>query len=226
MQYRKSSFYESIDFQFAKARILARYSGYDLRKLKEQSDKILLKHPNDAGALYLKTLVLIGLNNYKLAHETLLKLEAKYHNNLFYIDTMSDILIAQKKYQEIEKFLLNAQNKLGMNNEVVAANLATAYIEMKQFDKAINVVRRCQMTKKFSLGNELLLKSYKNSRRTCDLYLTNIKINENKGHWDLAMHNANEALRTCESKDEILKIRAWIGKIAEKRDFYEKLLKQ
>ncbi len=82
------------------------------------------------------------------------------------------------------------------------------------------------MTKKFSLGNELLLKSYKNSRRTCDLYLTNIKINENKGHWDLAMHNANEALRTCESKDEILKIRAWIGKIAEKRDFYEKLLKQ
>lgn len=224
MSYKVQNYYESPEFLFAKARIMVRYSGLKAENLLQEADKRLLTNAKEPFALYLKALAALELKKMTEAQNALEQLKPNYGQNLFYLDTMSDFLIAEKRYAEAEKMLLEGRRRLGPDNEVIAANLAALYLEMKRYNDVVKVVRKCQTSRRFALGDEFLIKTYRAQRNFCGMYMVNIASGEYAGKWDQALYSANEALRTCDKQDDILKVRAWMGRLAESRSFYEHLL--
>lgn len=225
LSYRSSGYYESSDFLFARARIMVRYSGLNASNLYEDSEKRLKNNEKDVESLYIKALSALALKKIPECYQAMRKLEPKYQNNLFYIDTMTDLYIADKQYSKAEKMLRKAQIRLGYDNEVIAANLASVYLETNKIDDAIKTVRKCQVTKRFAIGDELLIKAYKAKKNLCGMYMVNIATHEYAGRWDMALYSANEALHSCDKQDDILKVKAWVGRLVSSRDFYENLLR-
>ena len=97
--------------------------------------------------------------------DELLKSDPK---NLFYIDTYTDLLIAQKKAAEAVTYLAELNN-YRPNNQVITLNYANAALEAKQYELAENILKSFLLEKPdHSLGKQLLTDAYKkqeNSRR-------------------------------------------------------------
>ena len=61
-------------------------------------------------------------------------------NNLFYIDALSDVLIALKQFKQAEKMLADI-NLLMPNNQVVALNYANVLLEMEKYEQSAQVLQ-------------------------------------------------------------------------------------
>jgi predicted Zn-dependent protease len=221
--YHKHRFYESIDFAFAKSRVEVRFSNlsidYNLKLVKEK----LEKNPNDIISLYKKSLLLIDLKKYNEALKVLNKVEKQYPNNLFVIDTKTDILLGLNKYQEAISFLNKKMHSIG-ENQVISVNLAYSYIKNHEFSSAKRILNRVLREEFSVVANDLLMDIYRQEKNVCALYQLNVNSFEYKGQWELALNNAKEALRKCSEKNTVLKIQAQMGRIVNKREFYDSLL--
>jgi predicted Zn-dependent protease len=129
------------DFQLAKARIQVRYShmnaqgalSYFENQLSNRTFKI------EDAALYGKALALFGLKRFSESRTIIDALSATYSNNLFILDTLSDLDLAQDAVQPaIER--LESANELYPDNVVVVMNLAAAYSQAKQYQKAADLL--------------------------------------------------------------------------------------
>ena len=221
--FKERRYYESIDFQFAKARVEVRFSKISAKYNLSEANNRLKHNSKDYGALYKKVLALIELKYFKDAAQFLDILEEDFPRNLFVIDTKSDILIGLKKYDEAIEYLSNLRQVLE-NNQVVLMNLAVAYISKKQYASAERILRRVIRDEISVPANELLLDVYKKEKDVCKMYQVNTQIFEYKGQWDLALNNAKQAEKKCTEKNTILKMRAQMGRIVLEKDFYEKLI--
>ena len=69
------------------------------------------------------------------------------------------------------------------------------------------------------------MKAYRLKKDTCSMYQLNAELMEYRGRWEQAMMNANTALRVCRNKNDMMRTRALVSKIAKEQSLYKELLK-
>lgn len=121
---------DNIDFQLAKARIQVRFSSYSEEAALGLFEQQLQKktYTFKSAALYGKALSLFRAKRFDEAEVIIDNLIAKDGNNLFYIDTKTDLLVQRKDTDTAIK-MLEAQRALKPSSQVINTNLAHVYIE-------------------------------------------------------------------------------------------------
>lgn len=223
--YKVKPYYESIDFSFAKSRVEVRYSNISPKFNLEAAKQRLTKSQNDYGSWYMMALAALELNDYATAEKALNKLKVDYGRNLFVIDTLTDFYVAKGEYAKAESLLKEMIKSKG-EQEVFIVNLANVYIESKNYAKAENLLKRYRRNAKSVTADSLLKTAYMKQNKTCELYQINTDILESKGQWNQAINSVNEALRYCNEKNTVLRLKALASRIVEERDFYDKLIAQ
>lgn len=128
-------------FELAKARITARYEGDPKYNIKYFINAINKNHYAFLeAAQYGLALSYFEDKSYEQAHLILMDLLKQDANNLFYIDALSDVLIAMKKFEQAEK-MLAAVNLLMPNNQVAALNYANVLLEMNKLDASAQILQ-------------------------------------------------------------------------------------
>ncbi len=221
--YHPKKYYESIDFAFAKSRMLARYSKTSKSYLKSEAKRVVNSSADNYGAWYLLALVSVDTKDLAEAKKALDILNKKYSSNLFVIDTMTDYYLVNNEKDRARQMLENLNVRMP-NNEVIIVNLANVYLSQSKTDKAIQLLRRLKRNMDSVTGNELLMKAYRKNKDTCNMYQLNAEILEYRGVWDQAIMNADSALRVCKNKNDVLKTRAMISRITSEQAFYKDLL--
>ncbi len=129
---------DSLDFQLAKARIQVRFSNYSeesaLSFFQEQLSKN--NYSFKQAAEYGLALALLRNKQVEQAENIIDRLLKDAPNNLFYIDTKTDLLVEHKKYDQAIA-MLEQQRRLKPTSQVLNINLANVFIESGQPKKAI-----------------------------------------------------------------------------------------
>ncbi|GIU23893.1 M48 family metalloprotease [Shewanella sp. MBTL60-007] len=162
-QYPHRQIPDNLNFQLAKARIQVRFSGYSEQAALSIFDKQLKHHRYTfkSAALYGKALALFRLKKYDESEKIIDELLAKSPNNLFFIDTKTDLL-SQRGAQKEAISLLLTQKQLKPTSQVVNTNLANVYIEDNQVGKAIPLLEELIfLDKQNQLPYFLLNEAYK-----------------------------------------------------------------
>lgn len=154
---------DNIDFQLAKARIQVRFSGYSEAAALSLFEAQLSKktYAFKSAALYGKALALFRIERFKEAETIIDSLLREDGNNLFYIDTKTDLLL-QREANAQAISLLETQESLKPTSQVININLANAYIESDLPEKAIPLLEdQIFLDKKNQLPYFLLSDAYK-----------------------------------------------------------------
>ena len=139
-QYPKRQVNPSLEFNLAKSRVLARYDNKPeaaeslFRKLIRENSY------NNAALKYGLGISLLDQKKLDEAQPILDELLKSDPKNLFYIDTYTDLLIAQKKAAEAVTYLAELNN-YRPNNQVITLNYANAALEAKQYELAENILK-------------------------------------------------------------------------------------
>lgn len=129
-----------LEFQLAKVRVLVRHSGLE----DEMSYDQLLKLEKDQALkpqaiAYGKALSLLQTDKPQQAKAIIESLRKANPDNLYYLDTLTDIHLAQKAPDKAVKLLSYYAQRMP-NNAVISLNLANAMITAKQAPEAIKLL--------------------------------------------------------------------------------------
>ncbi|MGC9492687.1 beta-barrel assembly-enhancing protease [Vibrio genomosp. F10] len=133
----------SLDYQLARARIVARYAGIEGKAAMDWLERSEKKVGKDIAPAFQYGKALVHLDNKELELadallHNLIKLEP---SNNFYLDALSDLYIAQKQPEKAIAMLSKAlQSK--PNNPVLTINYANALFEQDNHLEAIRVLQR------------------------------------------------------------------------------------
>lgn len=218
-QKRKNS--TNPNFDFAKARVLVRFSNTEPSTLKQ----LFLTNPHKYSqnlVNYGLALACFELKEYQQAREYLNRLKG-FDNNLFIIDLKTDLdLSTNQSSQAISR--LQAQYKRLPLNQVIVANLASAYIETKQYNKAkelLNNYIRHKPTDVLALN--LLDQTYTALKDSCNALQTKGEVFALSADYGRAISLYNQSLRVCTDHLERERIKARVAQIATQRAFDEDL---
>ncbi|MGF1755664.1 M48 family metallopeptidase [Vibrio makurazakiensis] len=133
----------SLDYHLARARIVARYAGIDNDAALDWFQRKGKKAPASINSSfeYGKALVYLDSKQLDKAQLILDKLIQNDPLNLFYLDAISDLHIAQKNPEIAVKELKSALTRKP-NNAVLTINYANALLEDEKFDESIRVLQR------------------------------------------------------------------------------------
>lgn len=134
----------TLNFELAKARIATRYSNTHARDVLLNMQQAERQHTHSHqykidAARYGQALALFSLQRYSEADEIIQTLRETDRLNLFYIDTLTDIWIAQQRYDEVVDFLTQAYMRRP-NNQVITLNLAYAANYAGNYDLSIKIL--------------------------------------------------------------------------------------
>lgn len=164
-QYPHKYVANSLNYQLAKARVQVRFSSYSDAAALSLFDQQLAKqnYHFKQAALYGKALALYRIREFKQAESIIDALLKKDPDNLFYLDTKTDLLLERKAFKQgIE--LLETQRALKPTSQVININLANMYIEASQQQQAIPLLEeQIFLDKKNPLPYQLLMKAYRKS---------------------------------------------------------------
>ncbi|WP_338365621.1 M48 family metalloprotease [uncultured Pseudoalteromonas sp.] len=191
----------SLEFNLAKSRVLARYAN------KPENAEALFKKLmrensyNNAALKYGLGISLLDQDKLDEAAEILEPLLAQNPKNLFYIDTHTDLLIAQKKADEAVKFLAELNN-YRPNNQVITLNYANAALEAKQFELAENILKSFLLEKPdHNLGKQLLADAYKKQDKLAAYHEANADVLSQYGAYIKAADEIQKALNFVEPEE-------------------------
>jgi predicted Zn-dependent protease len=132
---------ESLTFHLVKSRIIARYEGNPLRNLNYFGYQVKeKKYVFREAALYGLALSYFESEQYASASQILTELLSNDTENLFYLDAMTDVLIAQQEPKAAIE-MLTPLWRFKPQNQVLALNLANAMIKAEQYSQAIRILR-------------------------------------------------------------------------------------
>jgi predicted Zn-dependent protease len=139
--FRTRNIPESINFHLAKTRILARYYANPKRNIQYFSD-ILQKQSYvfKQAAEYGLALSYLGDEQFEAALKLIDALLGENPDNLFYLDTYTDIAIEMNQHKKAIN-RLSAQIIHAPFNRVLTLNLANVLIKYKDFDRAISLLK-------------------------------------------------------------------------------------
>ncbi len=141
-QYPTKTVPESQDFLFARVRLLTLYSNEKLSNI----NQLLNKYSQGAtkeqlAAAYGHAILLSEDKKYAAAKAILSPLLDKHPDNVWFIDTMTDIDINQKHYASAITRLQDALKKQ-KNNPILQINLANTYFNAEQYSQASQLLFR------------------------------------------------------------------------------------
>ncbi|MFC3139360.1 beta-barrel assembly-enhancing protease [Shewanella submarina] len=154
---------DALNFQLAKARVQVRFSSYSEAAALSLFEQQLTKknYAFKEAALYGKALALFRMDEFEQAEEIIDELLRGDPNNLFYLDTKSDLLAQRKDYDDAINMLV-AERELKPTSQVVNINLAHIYNEADKEDQAIPLLEdMIFLDKNNPLPYQLLTDSYK-----------------------------------------------------------------
>ncbi|HDZ32347.1 MAG TPA: M48 family peptidase [Pseudoalteromonas sp.] len=188
----------SLEFNLAKSRVLARYDNKPENA--EDLFKKLLRE-NSYNNTALKYGLAISLLDQKKLDEAAPILDELLKNdpkNLFYIDTHTDLLIAQEKADEAVKFLADL-NQYRPNNQVITLNYANAALEAEQYELAENILKSFLLEKPdHNLGKQLLADAYKKQDKLASYHEANADVLAQYGAYLKAADEVQKALNFVE----------------------------
>ena len=188
----------SLEFDLAKSRVLARYDNKPENA--EDLFKKLLRE-NSYNNTALKYGLAISLLDQKKLDEAAPILDELLKNdpkNLFYIDTHTDLLIAQEKADEAVKFLADL-NQYRPNNQVITLNYANAALEAEQYELAENILKSFLLEKPdHNLGKQLLADAYKKQDKLASYHEANADVLAQYGAYLKAADEVQKALNFVE----------------------------
>ncbi len=163
----------SLNFALAKARIVARYtedngnSEHYFNGLLEQNNVIAQK-AGQYGTVLLK----IGQEKYQQAEDILLPLLEDDPDNLFYLDTQTDILLAKNKGQEAVDLLTPLLLKMP-RNRVLSLNMANALFSLKKYERGTQILKDYLLVNpEHTLTYQLLIDAYAQTKQMLEMHQT------------------------------------------------------
>nr|WP_283107858.1 M48 family metalloprotease [Shewanella basaltis] len=201
-QYPKRIVPDSLNYQLAKARIQVRFSNYSddgaLSLFEQQLKKN--NYTFEDAALYGKALALFRLEKFAQAEAIIDTLLKKDDNNLFYLDTKTDLL-AQKKDYASAIALLEGQRKLKPTSQVINTNLAHIYVEADQALKAIPLLEELIFfDKQNMLPYQIMADAYRKLDNKALEYYSNAEIMALTANYQGAIDQLNYAYRYSEGQ--------------------------
>ncbi|WP_372941715.1 M48 family metalloprotease [Shewanella sp.] len=191
---------DSLLYQLAKARIQVRFSNFSdeaaLSLFEQQLKKREYTHKD--AALYGKALALFRLEKFDQAEVIIDELLKNDDNNLFYIDTKTDLLAQKKAYPEAIA-LLESQRKLKPTSPVININLANIYVEADQPTKAIPLLEETIFfDKQNMLPYQIMSDAYRKLDNKALEYYSNAEIMALTANYQGAIDQLNYAYRYSE----------------------------
>ena len=131
----------NLNFELTKARLMARYEG------EAKSNIALFKNQLIKKRYLLKSAAQYGLalsyfedKQVAKALSILESLRLNHHDNLFYVDALTDVYIANNQTDKAVN-MLKQLNLFMPNNQVISLNYANALIDAKEFDFAAQILQ-------------------------------------------------------------------------------------
>lgn len=162
----------SLHFHLIKARIQARYTGirtYDASYFQAMLDNT--NHPVlKKAARYGLALTLLDNDEADKAEPIISDLLKDDPENLFYLDTYTDIALAQKRPQDAVA-LLSEHSRKQPRNRVLALNLANAMIKSGQNKEAVRIIKDYLLVNpEHLLSYQLLSEAYGENRQMLEMH--------------------------------------------------------
>ncbi|WP_077605286.1 M48 family metalloprotease [Salinivibrio kushneri] len=200
-QYPQKRVPVSPDYQLARARIVARYSGIASRSAIDWFER---RHkeasPAEKQSLnYGMALLDIDARRFDDARKKLTPLIKAQPNNRFFIDAMTDLNIGEKHYDKALSRLEQALNHQP-NNRVLLLNHAYTLVKAKRGDDAISMLERyTHQHPDDSNGWFLLQQAYESTgtHRDGELAAQGERY-ALRGQWDKAIRNYTQAAQLAE----------------------------
>lgn len=158
---------QSIDFHLAKARIKARYMATPKQNIEyfqtqTSSSKTTIEN---LASKYGLAISLFENEEYQQALNVMQKLIKGHAENLFFLDLLTDIYIQLDEPSKAIELLLPAW-RLKPQNDVLALNLANAYIHSGEYQPAIQILRDLLLVNKEQfVAYQLLQDAYSQSQQ-------------------------------------------------------------
>ncbi len=201
-QYEKRQYPTSLEFNLAKSRVVARY--HHEPEDAESLFRKLIKENSFYNTTALKYGLGISLLDQKKvddAAEILEPLLASDPKNLFYIDTHTDLLIAQKKADEAVTFLADLHDNRP-NNQVITLNYANAALEAEQYAVAEQLLKSFLLEKPdHNLAKQLLADTYKKQDNLAAYHEANADVLAQYGAYLKAADEVQKALNFVEPQE-------------------------
>ncbi|GLT16698.1 putative beta-barrel assembly-enhancing protease [Vibrio zhanjiangensis] len=133
----------SIDYNLARARVVARYADINAESALDWFARTEKKAPAEIKPSFQYGRALVYLDNNQLDKaETILQalLKQQPHNN-FYLDAMTDLYLAKGEAPKAEAMLSNAL-KAKPNNSVLTINYANVLMKQDKNEEAVRILQR------------------------------------------------------------------------------------
>ncbi|MEZ9234489.1 M48 family metalloprotease [Shewanella sp. 10N.286.52.A9] len=193
---------DQLNYQLAKARIQVRFSNYSDQAAMSLFDDQLRKktYTFKSAAEYGKALALFRVKRFDEAEQIIDKLLEQDRNNLFYIDTKTDLLAQKDDYAEAIA-MLNHHLKLKPTSSVIAANLANIYVEADQPRKAIPLLEDLIfLDKQNTLPYQIMTQAYRKLGNKALEHYSNAEAMALAANYDGAIDQLNYAYRHSEGQ--------------------------
>jgi len=210
-QFTKRFFSDSLEFLLMKARIDARYSERKNAAVEIFEQKVKDSKGNRLFAnQYGLALAYVDHEKYDKAERLLQQLEKAAPDNLYILDTFSDLYIATKQLESAERKLKKAY-QLRPNNSVVTLNYANVLVANEKPEKAAQLLEYYLLAKpKDYLATQILANAYKTAKNMAKYYATSAEFYALRSDYRSAIRSADRALSvlTKEDKAEISRLEA------------------
>lgn len=208
---------ESLRFHLAKARIQARYYGSltdNIAYFQAQLDR--KAYVFKEAAQYGLALAYFEAEEYQLATQLIQELRNNAPENLFYLDTYTDLALAMKDPQKAVRALQHAAKSMP-HNGVVSLNLANVYIKQQRYADAVAVLKDYLLVNpNHLLATQLLADAYSESKQKLEMHQTKAEIYALVGAYRPAIEQLHTAYNyAAERKLEKQRIRARIEQLRE-----------
>lgn len=167
----------NLTFELAKARIIARYQN-DAEYNIAQFNNILNKkrYRIKAATEYGLGMAYFEDKQYDKAYDIIYKLYDNDNKNLFYLDVLSDILIAQKEFDQAINILAKA-HAIMPHNQVVTLNYANILSSAKKYQHAEQLLQDFLLVKPENfIAYDLLADVYKKQNKKAMEHATQAEI--------------------------------------------------
>ncbi|MDP4946240.1 M48 family metalloprotease [Alishewanella sp. SMS8] len=187
---------DSQDFTLTKSRILARYH-YSTKDALIIFERMLTEPGGNTRANhYGLAIAKLDNKNYEEALVLIEDLLKQDPYNLYYLDVYTDILIAEKKYEQAKEFLQQAY-LLRPNNQVVTLNYANVAVKSANYGLAVHLLRNLLYYKDDNiLAYDLLSEAYKAQEDFAKYYETRSDLFYQLANYPKAIDDLNEALNS------------------------------
>ncbi|MDX1280969.1 beta-barrel assembly-enhancing protease [Shewanella colwelliana] len=217
---------DNIDFQLAKARIQVRFSSYsEEAALALFNDKLKKRsYEFKQAAQYGLALALLRSEKEAESEQIIDELLSEDPNNLFYIDTKTDLLLARGEHKAAIT-LLEKQRLLKPTSQVININLANTYIENNQASKAIPILEdMIFLDRQNQLPLLLLSDAYRKSGNKAMEHYAKAESMALAADYDGAIDQLNFAYRLSESDPlQLARIEARIRQFKQSKRAIEQL---